>query len=139
MSRGLGDVYKRQDIVPEIVKKLKKSGQNIKWYLLGCGNLEKQIQGKIQEYNLQEKLILLGKKLNPYPFYKECDIYVQTSRHEGFCITVAEAKAFDLPIIATDVVGVRDQLKQENEIVVPRDVESMYQEIVKMINRLKGN
>ena len=44
-----------------------------------------------------------------------------------------------MPIIATDVVGVRDQLKQENEIVVPRDVESMYQEIVKMINRLKGN
>ena len=82
---------------------------------------------------------MLGKKLNPYPFYKECDIYVQTSRHEGFCITVAEAKVFDLPIIATDVVGVRDQLKQENEIVVPRDVESMYQEIVKMINRLKGN
>ena len=130
---------KGQDIVPEIVKKLKESGQNIKWYLLGCGNLEKQIQEKIQEYNLQEKLILLGKKLNPYPFYKECDIYVQTSRHEGFCITVAEAKVFDLPIIATDVVGVRDQLKQENEIVVPRDVESMYQEIVKMINRLKGN
>lgn len=130
---------KGQDIVPEIVKKLKESGHNIKWYLLGCGNLEKQIQQKTEEYNLQENLILLGKKLNPYPYYKECDLYVQTSRHEGFCITVAEAKVFNLPIIATDVVGVRDQLKQENELVVQRDAESMYQEIVKMINRLKGN
>lgn len=128
---------KGQDIVPDILKKLKSAGYNVRWYLLGGGNLEINIKQKIEELNLQNDLILLGKKINPYPYYQECDVYVQTSRHEGFCITVAEAKIFNLPIVATDVVGIRDQLKNKNELVVQRDIESIYQGIITMINTFK--
>ena len=128
---------KGQDIVPDILKKLKSAGYNVRWYLLGGGNLEINIKQKIEELNLQNDLILLGKKINPYPYYQECDVYVQTSRHEGFCITVAEAKIFNLPIVATDVVGIRDQLKNKNELVVQRNIESIYQGIITMINTFK--
>jgi glycosyltransferase involved in cell wall biosynthesis len=41
---------------------------------------------------------------------KDCDIYVQPSLHEGYCITLAEAKCFDNPIIATNFTGAREQL-----------------------------
>ena len=44
--------------------------------------------------NLNNNIILLGNKNNPYPFFKDCDIYVQPSRHEGYCITLAEARIF---------------------------------------------
>ena len=44
---------------------------------------------------------LLGKKENPYPYMKACDIYVQPSRYEGSPMTVLEAKALGRPVILT--------------------------------------
>ena len=48
--------------------------------------------------------------MNPYPYFKNCDIYVQTSRHEGYVTTVTEAKIFNKPIVCTDVSGAREQI-----------------------------
>lgn len=48
---------------------------------------------------------------NPYPWMKHCDIYVQPSAHEGFCITLAEAKIFNLPIVSTSFTGAFEQLQ----------------------------
>ena len=50
---------------------------------------------------------------NPYPFMNECDIYVQTSRHEGYCITLGEARCFNNPIITTNFTGANEQIKHE--------------------------
>ena len=41
----------------------------------------------------------------------QCDLYVQSSRHEGYCITLAEAKIFNKSIISTDFTGAKEQLK----------------------------
>ena len=50
---------------------------------------------------------------------KDCDIYVQPSRHEGYCITLAEALCFNNPIVATDFTGANEQLKnRKNGVVV---------------------
>lgn len=49
--------------------------------------------------------------MNPYPYFKNCDIYVQTSKHEGYCTTITEAKVFYRPIVTTDVAGVREQIR----------------------------
>ena len=42
---------------------------------------------------------------------KDCDLYVQPSRHEGFCISLAEALCFDVPIVATPFTGAKEQLE----------------------------
>lgn len=44
---------------------------------------------------------------------KECDIYVQPSRHEGYCITLGEARCFDNPIVTTNFTGANEQIKDE--------------------------
>ena len=41
---------------------------------------------------------------------KQCDLYVQPSRHEGYCITLSEAKCFNKPIVSTNFTGAREQL-----------------------------
>ena len=51
--------------------------------------------------------------MNPYPFMKECDIYVQPSRHEGYCITLGEARCFNNPIVTTNFTGANEQIKNE--------------------------
>lgn len=101
---------KGQNIIPEIAKKLKDDGYRFRWYLIGTGNLETELRTKIAEYKLEKDVILLGLQINPYAFYRDCDLYVQTSIHEGYCITIAEALAFDKYVISTDVAGAKDQI-----------------------------
>ena len=44
---------------------------------------------------------------------KNCDIYVQASKHEGYCITLGEARCFDNPIVTTNFTGANEQIKNE--------------------------
>lgn len=101
---------KGQDCIPSIVKELYDKGFKFRWYLIGTGALETLLQQKIQEYGIEKQLILLGLQINPYAYYRDCDLYVQTSVHEGYCITIAEALAFGKFVITTDVAGARDQI-----------------------------
>ena len=65
-------------------------------------NEEENISEVLNEEGLNKEVILLGRKENPYGYFKTCDIYVQPSFEEGFGITVAEAKIFQKPIVITD-------------------------------------
>ncbi len=55
--------------------------------------------------------IFLGIKENPYVYMKQCDIYVQPSRFEGYCTTTNEARILGCPIVMTDVSGAEEQLE----------------------------
>ncbi len=102
---------KGQDILPGIIKELLKAGYNIRWYCIGDGEERKKLENLIKDFHLEDHLILLGTIKNPYPYIKQCDLYVQPSRHEGYCITLAEARSFNKPIITTDFVGAREQIE----------------------------
>lgn len=103
---------KGQDIIPEVAAMLKSEGFRFRWYLIGDGGLRPNIEKKIAQYNVEECVRLLGTKTNPYPYLKQADLYVQTSVHEGYCITLAEAKVFAMPIVSTDFAGAHEQLDQ---------------------------
>lgn len=136
----VGRLYreKGQDIIPEVARQLKREGYDFKWYLIGEGSIRKEIEKKIEEYELKDIVILLGTKTNPYRFYKDATIYVQTSRHEGFGITIAEAKVFKLPIVSTDVAGAREQLKEKNEIIVQFAPDELAKGIKKLLEKSRG-
>ena len=76
--------------------------KDIKWYVVGYGGDEQMIKNLIKENDLEDSFILLGKKTNPYPYMKECDLYVQPSRYEGKAVTVGEAQILCKPIIITN-------------------------------------
>jgi glycosyltransferase involved in cell wall biosynthesis len=102
---------KNQAMTIPILARLKSDGYNIRWYCIGDGGKYKEeCERLIKSYNLEDSYLILGTKTNPYPYMKDCDIYVQSSLHEGYCITLAEAKCFDNPIIATNFTGAREQL-----------------------------
>lgn len=130
VTLGRLSAEKGQDIIPEIALRLKEHGVRFRWYLIGDGNLRSKLEQAIHAKQLEDEIILLGTKVNPYPYLKQADLYVQTSIHEGFCITLAEAKAFDLPIVSTDCAGAHEQLDgRENCCVVERDADTLYQAI----------
>lgn len=83
---------------------------NIKWYVVGYGGDEQMIRNLIKENNLEDSFILLGKKINPYPYMKVADIYIQPSRYEGKAITVGEAQILGKPVIITNYTTANSQV-----------------------------
>lgn len=125
---------KGQDIVPAVAARLKKAGLPFRWYLIGDGGLRKQIEEKAKALGVEHEVVLLGTKTNPYPYLKQADLYVQTSIHEGFCITLGEAKAFGMPIISTEFAGAHEQLdKRQNCAVVERSEKELFIRTLEMI------
>jgi glycosyltransferase involved in cell wall biosynthesis len=89
------------DISLDALEILINKGYDLKWYLIGEGNVRESLERGIREKKLEGKVIFLGLKDNPYPFIKQSDIYLQTSRYEGKSISIDEAKILAKPILIT--------------------------------------
>ncbi|GGP14037.1 glycosyltransferase [Oceanobacillus neutriphilus] len=93
------------------LKLLKERGcHNLAWYIVGYGGDEAMIRRLISEYDLQDNFFLLGKKINPYPYMKEADLYVQPSRYEGKAVTVSEAQILAKPVLITNYSTAKSQV-----------------------------
>ncbi len=127
---------KGQDLAIKALSKLKKDRYDVKWYCIGDGNSRREFERLIKEYNLEGDFLLLGSTSNPYPYIKNADIYVQTSRHEGYCLTLAEAKALNKPIVTTNFIGAYEQIKNnENGIIVSCNENDLADAIIKLIGK----
>ena len=134
LSIGRFCTAKNFDNVPDICKKILKAGINVKWYLIGFGPDESMIQEKIEENGMQEHVMILGKKNNPYPYIKACDLYVQPSRYEGKCVSVVEAQILQKPVVITAYKTSASQLLDGVDgVIVPQDNEGCAQGIIELL------
>ena len=125
---------KNFDNVPEIASIIKSKGVDFKWYIIGYGADENLIKSKIAQYNMEDTVIILGKRENPYPYIKACDIYVQPSRYEGKCVAVREAQILNRPVIITNYASSKSQLQDGFDgVIVPMDNQGCANGIVKVI------
>lgn len=76
-------------------------GRRFRWYAIGEGPERAKLEALIARSGLEDVFMLLGAKVNPYPYMRHCDLYVQTSHKEGFGLTVCEAKILQRPVITT--------------------------------------
>ena len=126
---------KNFDNVPEIASIIKSKGVDFKWYIIGYGADENLIKSKIAQYNMEDTVIILGKKENPYPYIKACDVYVQPSRYEGKCVAVREAQILNKPVIITNYASSKSQLQDGFDgVIVPMDNQGCADGIVKVID-----
>lgn len=115
---------KNYDNVPDITRRIIENGCDIKWYIIGYGGDEELIRQKIAEAGMQDHVIILGKRTNPYPYIKACDIYVQPSRYEGKSITVREAQMLCKPVVVTKYPTASSQIRDGVDgVIVPMDNE----------------
>ncbi len=89
------------DLAAESCRIMKENGCDFKWYLIGYGPDEELIRSKIKENGVEDTMIILGKKTNPYPYMAACDVYTQPSRYEGKAVTVREAQTLGKPVLIT--------------------------------------
>ena len=113
---------KNFDNVPDICHRLVEEGLDVKWYLIGYGGDEPLIRQKIAEAGMEDRVIILGKKDNPYPYMRACDLYVQPSRYEGKAVTVREAQLLCKPVVITNYATSASQLEDGVDgVIVPLD------------------
>lgn len=126
---------KGQDLIIPVLARLKSEGFNVRWYCIGEGIARKEYEEMIKAYGIEDEFLLLGSESNPYTFMQQSDLYVQPSRHEGYCLTLAEAKCFHIPIVSTNFTGVSEHIAHEKTgLIVDVNEHSLFQAIKTIID-----
>ena len=101
---------KAYPVAIEAMRLLKDSGCKARWYVLGEGEERHALEKLIAEDGLEKDFILMGAVENPFPYYKQTDLYVHATGYEGKSIAVQEAQVLGCAIIASDCTGNREQI-----------------------------
>ena len=127
---------KQPDVALEVCKKLIDSGCSIIWRWVGDGVYKEELLSKISDLGMEKHFLLEGNQINPYPYIQNADLYVQTSRYEAFCTTITEAQILSVPIVATNVGGVKDQITNDkNGLICESNVDSLVEAIESLISQ----
>ena len=120
--------------IPDIAVILKQHKLSFKWFVVGPGDAS-DIMRRAEELGVADCIAFLGKKNNPYPYLKACDIYVQPSRREGKSVTVREAQILAKPVIITRYPTSGSQLTDGVDgVICEMDNESVAQAILDLHN-----
>lgn len=92
------------------VNNLLKQGYKIELWLLGDGEERKDLETFVQEQEIQDAVTFTGYLKNPYPYIRQADLYVCSSIYEGFSTAATEAIVLGIPVLTTDVSGMREML-----------------------------
>lgn len=84
---------------------LKNEGYNFRLWIIGEGHLRDSLQKQITDNSVEEFITLIGFKENVYPYLASSDLYICSSRNEGYSLTVAEALVLGIPVISTNCSG----------------------------------
>jgi len=134
----LNQYMKGFDITLEVCKILKERGVKFHWWVLGEGSYRKEIEQFVEKNQLESYFTLLGTTSNPYPYFKNADLYVQTSRKEGYGLSIAEARLLNLPVVTTRFDAVFMQMKHgKNGLVVDINAVAVADAIEELINNKK--
>lgn len=98
---------KGYDLAINTAKYLKKEGVSFYWYIVGDGPEREKLEKSIMQNDLKDCVEITGMKDNPYPYMRECDIYVQSSYEEAHPLTIIEAMILGCPVVTTATVGGR--------------------------------
>lgn len=133
LTIGRFTYQKNLENIPDISHQM-ADAINFRWFIMGYGPDEMLIRHNIAEAGMEDHVIILGKKTNPYPYIKACDIYVQPSRYEGKSVTVREAQMLYKPVIVTNYPTASSQIKDGKDgVIVPMDNQGCAEGIVNLL------
>ena len=134
LSVGRFSHPKNFDNVPDILRRIRDKGIDARWYLIGYGGEEPLIRQRIREAGMENLVVIIGKKANPYPYIRACDLYVQPSRYEGNSVTVREAQMLCKPVVVTDYPTAASQIQNGKDgIIVPLENTACAEGIARVI------
>lgn len=122
------DPYK----IISISKKLKSNGIKFIWRILGNGPLYNEMIKLTKDNNLESNVKFYGYRDNPYPFLKKSDIYVSTSKSEGFGLSILEALYFRIPVLCGYYDSINEILDENSGWIIKNDVDCFVNKIIEL-------
>ena len=135
VSIGRFDIVKRFDQIPIIAKTLRALGNSFYFYIIGNGAEKDNILENIKKYSLQDYVILLGVKTNPYFYLRNADLFVTTSISEACPRVVNEAKILRTPVVSTDFQTIFEYI-DNNKTGMISPIEKIHLAIHTMMNEV---
>lgn len=133
---NVGRHEERQKKLSRLIKAaslLKKDGLNFEILFIGDGPETEKYKKEVKKQNLEENIIFLGRKENPYPYFKIADCVILTSDYEGYPVVFLESFVLNKPIITTKV---SDYEEVENKFgyVTKKQAKDIYEKMKLFIN-----
>ena len=113
--------------MPEVLRQV----PNAKLILLGDGEDRAMLEGEANTLGVRDAIVFAGNQPKPEDYLAEADVYLITSHMEGLPLSVLEAMAAGLPVIATDVGGVADIVKDNGVLIADDDLEALTREMLR--------
>ena len=136
ISVGKVTRVKGYDRLARLQKKLIESGYKTHIFILGEGKEREEIEAYTVRNAISDSFTFLGFQNNPYKYVEKADLFVCSSRREGFSTAVSEALILGVPVVSTNCSGAYELLGENNEhgIVTENDEEALYQGIKSLLD-----
>ena len=121
---------KGYDRLLRVNNKLIKEGFDYDLVIIGYGPDKEKLSKYINDNNLNSSVYLLGSKSNPYKYIKDSDLFVCSSRWEGFSTVISEAVILEKPVLTTRVSGTEELfLDNKYGLITENNEQSLYEEL----------
>lgn len=129
---------KGYDRLIPIVGKLRREGKDVQLFLIGEGVERKYLESIIKKEGLQEAVHLMGFQKNPYALMSKMNLFVCSSRAEGYSLVIAEAMTLGLPVVSTDCAGPNELIDHgKYGLLVDNSETGLYNGILRIIDRIE--
>lgn len=129
ISVGRLTYQKGYDLLIPIISRFIKKGMDIHLYLLGEGSEKKNLEHIIEKEKVENNIHLMGYFNNPYSFMKKMDLFVCSSRSEGYSLVIAEALTLELPVISMNCSGPNELLSKGKYGTLCNNYDELYKAI----------
>lgn len=131
---GRMSIEKNMILCPAIAQELVKHGINFKWIIIGDGDQFDAVRSTVNALHLQDQVILIGKKSNPYPYIKSADIMIHPSKVESQGLSMLEGMLLNTFVIAVKSAGAKEIIHSgENGYLVDSDPKQIAELVQKLM------
>lgn len=125
---------KGYDRLVDVMHKLDQDGklENVVLRIIGDGPDFEMVNSNVTKYNLQDKVIMMGRKRNPFPYVLASDCFLMCSRYEPFGLVILEAMILGTPVLSCDVASIKEIMDEKYGLIVDNSEEGLYEGIAKI-------
>ena len=135
VTLGRLDPVKGYDRLLSICSHLKSDGFSFRLLILGSGAEEKNLLELRKRLKLEEDVIFGGYQTNPFPYLRDADCFVCSSRQEGLNTAMSESLILGTPVISTYVSGSTEVLGENSEygLLVDNNNDALYEGMKRLL------
>ena len=127
----------KEKAVPRAIKAFApvlKNNSDVVWYIAGDGGDRAECERLISELGLDNQVILLGAIDNPYPYMKNCNLYILASLQEAAPMVYGEAMICKAPIFTTENISAKEMVPTDFGLICENSEEGLKNAFDKLLS-----